>query len=120
MLSTILSENQYDTKFVPAANRNPRTSPCEPPRSSPTNRKRALRKPSNSAVFTVLCICAHPRALMVPRSPPVTPRRTPIRPKKRSGDPSSSYKSGENLQSCNQTSNQSRPIGECFHEHVLV
>src|SRR5438093_5363558 len=54
MLNTILSENQYDAKFVATANTNPMASPCAPPIISPNHMSSALRTPSSSAVFTTL------------------------------------------------------------------
>ena len=53
-LRTTLSENQYDPKFVTAANTKPRSKPWAPPSASPSNRNRALIAPSSNAVFTVL------------------------------------------------------------------
>ena len=52
--STILSENQYETKLVTTAKRKPRTRPCAPPSASPRNSSSALIAPSSSAVLTVL------------------------------------------------------------------
>src|SRR5437867_880260 len=54
MLSTILSENQYETKFVATANMKPKSRPCAPPRASPIHMSRALRTPSSNAVFATL------------------------------------------------------------------
>src|SRR4029079_16864092 len=51
MRRTILSENQYETKFITAANRNATTSPFAPPKYSPIARSTALRSPSRSAVL---------------------------------------------------------------------
>ncbi len=52
--STILSENQYEPRFVATASTKPNISPCAPPSTSPRNRNRALIAPSSNAVFTVL------------------------------------------------------------------
>ncbi len=48
---TILSENQYEPKFMTTAKTKPRTRPCAPPSASPRNRNSALIAPSSSAVF---------------------------------------------------------------------
>src|SRR5258708_847236 len=53
---TILSENQYDAKFVATAKTKPMTMPPAPPSASPMNKSNALIVPSSSAVFTVLFI----------------------------------------------------------------
>ena len=62
MRRTILSENQYDTKFMTAANMNAITSPFAPPKYSPIASKTALSRPSRSAVLIPLAMCLFYRA----------------------------------------------------------
>ena len=52
MRRTILSENQYDAKFVTTAKKKPTTMPLAPPSASPMTSSSALIVPSSSAVFT--------------------------------------------------------------------
>src|SRR4051794_3388964 len=59
MRSTILSENQYDAKLVPTANRNPNIRPPAPPSACPIIISSALIVPNSSAVLTVLFICSY-------------------------------------------------------------
>src|SRR6185295_6812340 len=56
ILSTILSENQYEPKFIATAKKKPKMRPCPPPSISPMNMSKALSAPSSSAVFTTLDI----------------------------------------------------------------
>src|SRR3989442_15203112 len=56
MLRTILSENQYDPKFIATAKKNPKIRPWPPPSISPRNMTSALSAPSSSAVLTTLLI----------------------------------------------------------------
>ncbi len=51
MLRTILSENQYDPKFMMAANANAMTRPFEPPSQSPSASNTALMSPRSNAVL---------------------------------------------------------------------
>src|SRR6476659_7430786 len=52
MRRTILSENQYDPRFMTAAKTNAIMRPFEPPATSPMTSNSPLRSPSSSAVFT--------------------------------------------------------------------
>src|SRR3954468_1726114 len=62
MRSTILSDHQYEAKFVPTANRKPMNIPPTPPSACPMNMSSALIVPSSSAVFTILFIVSfYPR-----------------------------------------------------------
>jgi hypothetical protein len=45
MRRTILSENQYDPKFMIAANTNARTSPFDPPNAPPMASSSPLSRP---------------------------------------------------------------------------
>src|SRR5262245_10317642 len=61
ILSTILSENQYDTKFMISANTNAVIMPLRPPRSPPTATNRPVKSARNSVVFSMLLIVHRPR-----------------------------------------------------------
>ena len=51
MRRTILSENQYEPKFMRAAKPNAMMSPFEPPTSSPITSTSPLISPRSTAVF---------------------------------------------------------------------
>src|SRR5262245_28365521 len=51
MRRTILSENQYDPRFIRAANTNAVIIPFGPPMYSPMSSSRPLRAPSRRVVF---------------------------------------------------------------------
>ena len=56
IFSTILSENQYETKFITRARPNAITIPLWPPRSPPTATNNPVSKAKNSVVFIMLAI----------------------------------------------------------------
>src|SRR4029450_4843486 len=58
---TILSENQYDTKFMISANTNAITMPLRPPTKPPTATNRPVRRARNTVVFKMLLIVSYPR-----------------------------------------------------------
>ena len=53
---TILSENQYDTKFMTRASTKAITMPLSPPTRPPTAMNRPVRRARNRVVFTMLFI----------------------------------------------------------------
>src|SRR5262245_8327337 len=57
MPSTILSENQYDAKFIAAAKNRPNSIPWPPPSISPMTRNNPLMMPSRSVVLITFDIC---------------------------------------------------------------
>ncbi len=67
---TILSENQYEPKFMTIAKPNASTRPCWPPSRSPMTSSRALSSPSSAVVFKVLPINPLCRARRVGRRTP--------------------------------------------------
>src|SRR5512144_2976110 len=54
MRSTILSENQYETKFITTANTKATIRPPAPPKNSPMASRTALRRPRSRAVLMPL------------------------------------------------------------------
>src|SRR6516225_4617312 len=61
MARTILSENQYEKKFITTAKPNATTMPDRPPRKPPIRRNSPVRSPRSRVLFTVLAICLLPR-----------------------------------------------------------
>jgi hypothetical protein len=60
MRRTILSENQYEKKFMPSATRSASIMPRWPPIMPPITMKRAVIAAINIAVLTQLNMCAAP------------------------------------------------------------
>src|SRR5688500_3156794 len=57
MRRTILSENQYEPRFISAAKMNAMTIPFWPPSKSPIKSSMPRSRPSSSAVFNPLGMC---------------------------------------------------------------
>jgi len=56
IINTILSENQYDPKFIIIAKASPTASPAFPPINRPTNNNNAVSSDNNITVFSWFCI----------------------------------------------------------------